>query len=406
VTIARSEGEDMTTTTSAADETVAVLGFDDIVGRIRGFAPRIEERVQEIEDQRRLPMDLVDGLRDCGVFRAAMPAEWGGPELTSMEQISLVEELGKIDGSVAWCAMIGMDSGIYAGYLRPDVARTVYPRLDMITAGFVLPVGQAHEVDDGYRVDGYWRFGSGCTHADWIVGGCNLYRDGELVIGPYGAPFWRLILVPPSAITINDNWHTTGLAGTGSCDYTVSGLSVPAEHVFAFDQPFRDSPLHRGGVDTITRKMSGVPLGVARAAIDYVCELAEGRVDYPDTPWKQSRRIRIAVGECEMRLAVARSAVYSSVEAQWKRLVANEPMTRQERATAALARYYAFRAARDITETLYDVVGGDSVYRDKTPLDRYLRDMTTACQHFVGQHRIVELAGQLLLGQEPDIPLI
>ena len=152
--------------------------------------------------------------------------------------------------------------------------------------------------------------------------------------------------------------------------------------------------------------MSGVPLGVARAAIDYVCELAEGRVDYPDTPWKQSRRIRIAVGQCEMRLAVARSAVYSSVEAQWKRLVANEPMTRQDRATAALARYYAFRAARDITETLYDLVGGDAVYRDRTPLDRYLRDMTTACQHFVGKHQILELAGQLLLGQEPDIPLI
>jgi alkylation response protein AidB-like acyl-CoA dehydrogenase len=395
----------MTTTTSANDQVAVTLGFEDIIGRIREFAPQVRERVQEIEDQRRLPADLVEGLRRCGVFRAAMPAEWGGPELSSMEQILLVEELGKVDGSVAWCAMIGMDSGIYAGFLRPEVARTVYPRLDMITAGLVLPMGQAHEVDGGYRVDGYWRFGSGSTHADWIVGGCSLYRDGQPVLDARGGPTWRLILAPPSAVTIKDNWHTTGLAGTGSCDYTVRGLSVPAEHVFAFDQPFRDSPLHRGP-DAITRKMSGVPLGVARAAIDYVYELAEGRVDYPNTPWKQSRRVRIAVGECEMRLAVARSAVYSSVEAQWKRLVANEPMTRQERATAALARYYAFRAARDITQTLYDLVGGDAVYRDVTPLDRHLRDMTTACQHFVGKHQTMELAGQLLLGEEPDIPLL
>lgn len=396
----------MTATLPASDQTVGVLGFDDIMGRIRRFAPRIRERVQEIEEQRRLPTDLVDGLRECGVFRAAMPAEWGGPELTSMEQISLIEELGTVDGSVAWCAMIGMDSGIYAGHLRPDVARIAYPRIDMITAGLVLPVGQAHEVDGGYRVDGHWRFGSGCTHADWIVGGCNLYRDGELVLGEYGAPVWRLILAPSSAFTIIDNWRPTGLAGTGSCDYTARELFVPAERVFAFDRPFRDSPLHRGGVDGITRKMPGVPLGVARAALDYVYQLAEGRMDYPNTPWKQSRRIRAAVGECEMRLAVARSAVYSSVEAQWKRLVANEPMTRQERATAALARYYAFRTARDIAETLYDLVGGDAVYRDRTPLDRYVRDLTTACQHFVGQHRILELAGQLLLGEEPDIPLI
>jgi len=145
---------------------------------------------------------------------------------------------------------------------------------------------------------------------------------------------------------------------------------------------------------------------VARAAIDYVYELAEGRTDYPDQPWKRSRRIRIALAECEMRLAAARSAVYSSVEAQWNRLVAGEPMTRRDRAVAALARYHSFRTARDIAGTLYDLVGGDAVYRDRTPLDRHLRDLTTACQHFVGQHRILELAGQLLLGEEPDIPLL
>lgn len=401
----------MTTTTpasdQAADQTVDVLGFDDIMGRIRAFAPRIQERVREIEDQRRLPADLVEELRGCGVFRAAMPTEWGGPELSSMEQIELIEELGKVDGSVAWCAMIGMDSGIYAGYLAPDAARDVYPRLDMITAGMVLPVGRAHAVDGGFRLDGYWRFGSGCTHADWLVGGCAPYHDGQPVLGPDGTPIWLLALMPSSAVTIEDTWHTTGLAGTGSNDYSVRGLFVPAEHVFSFYRPFRDAPIHRGnGADTITRKMSGVPLGVARAAIDHVYELAEGRVDYPDTPWKKSRRIRIAVAECEMRLAAARSAVYSSVEAQWKRLVANEPFTRQERAAAALARYHAFRTARDITQTLYDVVGGDSVYRDKTPLDRHLRDTTTACQHFAGKHQIIELAGQLLLGEEPDIPLI
>ena len=395
----------MTTTISAADQTVEVLGFDDIVTRVRRFAPRIRERIREIEDLRRLPMDLVDGLRQTGIFRAAMPAEWGGPELSSMEQISLLEELGKIDGSVAWCAMVGMDSGIYAGYLRPDVARTVFPRLDMIAAGLVLPVGQSREVDGGYLVDGYWRYGSGCTHADWIVGGCGIYRDGERVADEHGMPVWQLIMAPRPAFTIEDNWHTTGLAGTGSCDYQVRELFVPAEHVFYFERPFRDSPLHRGS-DGLTRKMPGVPLGVARAAIDYVYEVAEGRVDYPDVSWKRLRRVQVAVAECEMRLTAVRSAVYFSVEATWKRQVANEPVTHRERAAAGLAQYHAFRTARDITQTLYDLVGGDAVFRNLTPLDRHLRDMTTGCQHFVGQHKILELAGQLLFGEEPDVPLI
>jgi indole-3-acetate monooxygenase len=28
--------------------------------------------------------------------------------------------------------------------------------------------------------------------------------------------------------------------------------------------------------------------------------------------------------------------------------------------------------------------------------------MTTACQHVVGQHKILQWSGQLLMGQEPD----
>src|SRR5687768_16117685 len=135
----------MTTTAAATGQAGSALGFDDIMERVRRFAPLVRERAREIEDLRRLPEDVVEGLRECGVFRAAMPTEWGGPELSSMEQLELVEELAKADGSVAWCAMIGMDSGIYAGYLNPDVVRSIYPRLDMITAGLVLPVGRAHE---------------------------------------------------------------------------------------------------------------------------------------------------------------------------------------------------------------------------------------------------------------------
>ncbi|HEY0637444.1 MAG TPA: acyl-CoA dehydrogenase family protein [Pseudonocardiaceae bacterium] len=395
----------MTTTASAAGEAATVLGFDDIMGRVRRFAPTLRDRVREIEELRRLPADVVEGLRDCGVFRAAMPAEWGGPELTSMEQLEIVEELSRFDGSVGWCAMIGMDSGIYAGFLQPEVARATYPRLDMITAGLVLPVGQAHETEGGVRVTGRWRFGSGCTHADRMIAGCLLFRDGAPVIGEHGAPVWLLVMAEQSEYTIHDTWHTTGLAGTGSHDYSADDLFVPSERVFSLVRPVRDSPLHRRS-DSISRKMSGVPLGVARAAIDYVMEQAETRVDYPATPWKESRRIKIALGECEMRLAVARSAVYSSVEAMWNSLAAGQDPSREVRATAALARFHCFRSCREITRILYELVGGDSLYRDLTPLDRYQRDLTTACQHFVAQDRILEMSGGLLLGEEPNVPLL
>lgn len=380
-------------------------GFEEILANVRGMGAAVAAQQDEMEQRRRLPEALVKELRASGVFRCAMPSEWGGPELTSMEQVAIVEAAARLDASVGWCAMIGMDAGIYAGYLRPDVARTFFPRLDMITAGWVPPMGQAHEVEGGYRVDGHWRFGSGCTHADWIAGGCVVHRDGRPLLDEQGRPVWRIVLADPAAFSIKDTWTTTGLAGTGSCDYHTDELFVPAEHTFSFDEPYRDGPLYRRS-DTIVRKMSGVPLGVARAAIDHIYDLADRRKEPSGGLWRNSRRIQTVIGECEMRLAVAHSAVRTSVEAQWERLVADQPMTQQERATAALARYHAFRMARDVAATLYDLVGGEAIYRQRSPLDRYLRDMTTACQHVVGQQRILEWAGQLLLGEEPNTPFI
>ncbi|MFF0745853.1 acyl-CoA dehydrogenase family protein [Streptomyces sp. NPDC004111] len=379
----------------------AFLGAAEIGRRLGALAPLVRARQEEIDRGRRLPHDLVEELRATGVFRSAMPREWGGPELTSMEQIELIEQLARTDASVAWCAMIGMDSGIYAGYLRPDAARTLFPRLDTITAGWLPPAGRADEVPGGYRVRGHWRFGSGCTHADVVAGGCTVHRDGKPLLDAAGRPVWRVVLAPADRFTVHDTWHTTGLAGTGSCDYTAEDLLVPAEHTFSFDEPYRDGPLHRRS-DAILRKMSGVPLGVARGALDHVYGLADLRGAGPGTPWRESEHVQGVVAECEMRLAAARSEVFASVEAQWRRLEAGEPATHRERAAAALARYHAFRTAREITAQLYDLVGGDAIHRTRSPLDRALRDMTTACQHVVGQRKILQWSGQLLMGQEPE----
>ncbi|GAA0971593.1 acyl-CoA dehydrogenase family protein [Acrocarpospora macrocephala] len=376
--------------------TDTTLDFGTIIGRVRQLEPGIRARADEIDELRRLPDDLVAQLREAGVFRLAMPAEWGGPDLTPAQQTEIVEEVSRIDASVGWCVMIGMDSGIFARYLEPAVARRLFPRLDMITAGWLPPAGLAREVDGGYLVDGHWRFGSGCTHADLIVGGCTVHA----------AESWRVIVAQPSDFTIVDTWHTTGLAGSGSRDYTASNLFVPREHTFSFDQPIHPGPLTRQR-EAINRKMPGVPLGAARAALDYVHQVAARRTERPGgMRWARSPRVWRAIGSCEMRLSAARSFVYSSLADQWAELTAGREPSPRVRAAVALARYHAFREARDVVGELYDLIGGEAVYSARTPLDRIHRDLITACQHVVAQSRTLEHAGELLLGGQPDYAFI
>ena len=73
----------------------------------------------------------------------------------------------------------------------------------------------------GYVINGRWSFGSGCTHADVIVGGC-LVMDGDLPAFVEDRPDFVVACAPASSWTVLDTWYTTGLAGSGSNDYTAS----------------------------------------------------------------------------------------------------------------------------------------------------------------------------------------
>ncbi|MER6046711.1 acyl-CoA dehydrogenase family protein [Streptomyces sp. NPDC001793] len=375
------------------------LDAQEILERARKAAPVLRERAEEIEQNRQLPRDVVEILRDTGVFRMAAPASWGGPEMTSVQQTEVIEAIATGDASAAWCAMIGSDSGIFSGYLDDTVARALFPRLDTITAGFVNPTGRAERAPGGFRVSGKWHFGSGMTHSDLLLAGCVVHRDGAPEAAPDGdGVHWRIVIARREDFTVHDSWYTTGLAGSGSCDYSTEDLFVPEEHAFSLLEPRRAGTLH-AGPDAILRTMPGVPLGVARAALDHVRDLAATRTDKATgTPWSAHYRFTTAIAEAEADLAAARYAVYTSLAEQWARLERGEQPTPDERVATALARYKAFEVARSIVNRLYTLVGGSAIYRKRSPMDRWLRDVSTMSQHVDAGVQNLKAAGELLLG--------
>ena len=391
--------------TSATQE--RLLTAADILENAKSLAPAIRARSDEIERGRRLPPDVVELLREAGVFRMNMPRGWGGPEMTPMQQNEVIEELSKADASVGWCAMIGSDSGLYSAFLDQDVAREMFPRLDMIMAGLVYPAGRAERVPGGYRVSGRWTFGSGCTHCDWLAAGCLVYDNGRPFLAGGDLPEWRIVLAPPSSYTIHDTWVSTGLRGSGSHDYEARSLFVPAERTFTFrDESRRPGALYRQP-DTFLRKMPGIPLGVAREAIDYVIAAARKTFDMPAmVPYTEVPRIQATVAAAEAMLGAARAYVFESFATHWARLEAGGEPTVQERASIMLARMNAFQASRDVVSLMYDAMGGAAVYADKTPLDRHLRDLMTMCQHTMGQRKVGQWVGRLLLTGKSDAPFL
>ncbi|MFJ5231956.1 acyl-CoA dehydrogenase family protein [Kitasatospora sp. NPDC088391] len=378
----------------------------EILRRARDLAPLLRERAPEIEANRTLPAEVVELLRGTGVFGMCFGPDRGGPGLTSMEQTEVVEALAYGDASAAWCAVIGANTGIYANFLDPAVAKEVFSRPDLVVAGLLQPAGRAERVPGGFRLSGRWSFGSGVKHADWVTSGAFIFQDGE----PWAAPGSkhrhdsRQFLVPRAEVEVIDNWDTTGLCGSGSCDYTVTDVFVPEEHTYTFATP-QSAPGPLTQPDSFTRAMCGVPLGVARAALDHAREVASTRYDrMAGQPWADSWRVQTELARCEAEFNAAREGVYGAMRRQWEVLAAGgtlDDLTPTERAASPLSWLHAFRAARDIVARLYDLLQTWSIFRT-SPMDRWLRDTTVLVQHLVAQDRILQSAGAYLIGGEPE----
>lgn len=372
-----------------------------ILANARAVAPILREEAAENERGRQLTSRAVETLRSTGVFRMSMPRSWGGPEVDICTQVEIVEELSAADGSAGWCAMVGSEGGYFTAALDDAVGRRLYPDLDVVTAGMVSPFGKLHRVDGDYRFEGRWPFGSGCTHADVMYAGARVFNDGEPVMVD-GRPEIRYPLLPAREFQIVDTWDTTGLAGTGSHDFTIADAFVPAEQTFQWRdlrKERREGPLYAWPGMFVAR-FPGVPLGIARAALEVAEELLADKVLAPEMrPAHEDARVRAEVARAYALVGSARSYVFDVLGAFWSTLETGaEPSFRQRAALSGL-HVHTVQTCREAVRILADVVGSASIYR-RCPLERHGRDLATMDKHTVAQPRRMELVGALWLEVE------
>jgi alkylation response protein AidB-like acyl-CoA dehydrogenase len=350
-------------------------------------------------------------MKEAGVFGMAMPRVWGGPELDPLTQFRVIEALAMAEGSVGWCAMIGCDGGYVTAFLDQDVARAMYPDIQVASAAAATTTGKAERVSGGYRVSGRFPFVSGCQHCEWVWLGCIVVEDGVPRVDGNGVPETRQCLARLSQCEILDTWHTTGLRGTGSNDVVLHDVFVGQEHSFGFQDPKlikRSGPLYAFPF-LFVAKGPAPALGIARHAIDAVIESAASkparrytvgeRIEAPKM-LRDDVYVQEAVGRAETLLAAARAYYFDVMGDLWTTLVDGRQPSDRQIALFTSAYPHIVGVCVDVVQLVYKAAGGGAVYR-KGSLDRCLRDVLTMNQHVVGTLRTYEMAGRLLLGLEP-----
>jgi indole-3-acetate monooxygenase len=376
---------------------------DATLARVRAAAPVIRAEAAQSENAGCLTPTVVDALRDAGVFRMAMSRTLGGPELSPIEQIEVLEELAAADGSAGWCGMINSDGGYVTAFLDRDVARDMYPSLDLPTAVVANPAAQARTDGDRFVVTGDVPFASGSSHTEWFFANCVVVDDDGMR-WPDGAPMpeTRMCAIPRNEVEVLDTWHTTGLCATASNDVRLNGCVVPAERTFRlFDgEPVDGSPLYSWRWMFFVN-LVGVPLGIGRAALTEARDVAQTKVTRPTMALaRDDATVQWNIGRAQALVDSARAYAFDAVGTFWDDLATGRPPDPQAWLRVRLSLSHACTATKEAVTLLYEALGTTGIYR-RSVLDRQLRDLTTLNQHVLTQTKTYANCGRSLLGLDP-----
>jgi alkylation response protein AidB-like acyl-CoA dehydrogenase len=368
----------------------------------KGLAPQILELAGEIERSRRLPLPLVENMARAGLFRLWIPRALGGEETDPMTLVRVVEEISLADGAAGWCVALNGEYGVFGGYLPADTAREIYGRDPNVrTAGAFRASGNARVVEGGYRVTGRWQLGSGCQHSTWLVGGCRIMDGTEPRLRPDGTPVTRILFFPAQDCEIIDTWHSIGLRGTGSHDYAVADVFVPADCSLSFrEPPVEPGPLY--AMPTIAlfgAGLAAVSLGIARHSIDIVLELAQTKTTGRSRggSLREDATMQIQMGQAEALLHSGRAFLYEALGDVWQIVQSGQTPNPAQRATLWLASTHAATASKQATELMFSAGSSASPY-SSFGLERCVRDVHAAAQHICVTPGNYQMAGQALLG--------
>jgi alkylation response protein AidB-like acyl-CoA dehydrogenase len=382
------------------------LDAAQILANARAMVPALAARSAEIESLRRLPPDLVADLRAAGVFRMGRSRTRGGPQMTLRQHLEVIEVLARADPSTAWCVKIGTDSGLLAELLEPEASARLLPEPDMITAGqFTAGRGTLDKVPGGYKLSGRFPFGSGITHADVVMTGGVVHRDGVPLSGESGLPEVRLAFCRADELVIEDTWHTHGLRGSGSTHYRAEHVFIPEDQAMRIDDQLfaGKDPLYSSGFNWVTT-MAAVPLGCAWKALDAAKQQIAGKhAGLPPRPMGQLDGVRLTVAKAETRYSAARALLYSAVNEFWAGLEAGSPAL-EAKGRLALANVECFRMNVDVTRKLFDLMGANAVFEGQV-LEQCTRDALTLNQHMIVNDAALASYGGMMLGWEHPSPL-
>jgi short-chain 2-methylacyl-CoA dehydrogenase len=321
------------------------------------------------------PYDIVAGMGKLGLFGLPFPEEFGGMGGDFFTLCLAIEELARVDSSVA----ITLDAGVTLGAMPVFRFGTDEQRgrwLPELCAGERIAAFGLTEPDGGTDIPGTMRTTARLDGGEWVVNGTKAFITNAgtsitslvtvlALTGEVGGEREISTIVVPSGTAgfhpapkySKVGWCASDTRELSFADCRVPEANLLGERGRGYAQFLRI--LDEGRV-----AISSLAVGLAQGCVDECTRYANDRVSF-GVAIGRHQAIAFKLADMAARVHAARLAWYDAAA----RLVAGVPFKKE----AAMAKLLASNAAMDNARDATQIFGGAG-FMNESPVGRFYRD--------------------------------
>jgi alkylation response protein AidB-like acyl-CoA dehydrogenase len=205
-----------------------------------------------------------------------------------------------------------------------------------------------------------------------------------------------VFIAPKDEAQVIDTWFAAGLQGTGSMDFAMTEVFVPADMTWELTAgAVRGGDLFRQEVLLfVSNEVPPLCVGMARRALDDMTELAGHTARFAGARTLSERAVFLKeLGRAQTKVRAARLVHRDAIEAAWEATRSGNGASPAQHAAVAAASVYAVETCAEVITDLFRY-GGGRVLALSHPMQRHLRNSLAARQHVAVTEENYEVAGR------------
>jgi alkylation response protein AidB-like acyl-CoA dehydrogenase len=348
-------------------------------------------------------------MRQAGLFRVMQPSAYGGFEYGFEVFVQIQATIASGCGSTGWVyGLLASQQWLIACFSKA-AQDEIWRDPGALSTGTYAPVARAVAVDGGYRVTGSGSFSSGCDNVQWqFLGGMIPQAEGPVQPG--------FFVLRTEDITIDDNWHVMGLAGSGSKTIVADNAFVPAHRAITFTELLdATAPGMRASANPLYKQsfLAVLPIaivtpvvGMAQGALAAFLDMAKvrttrGAVAGGNRKMAELTTVQLRAAEAAACIDAARLLLFRDLAEAFDMAARGEAVSLDVRLRNRRDQAFCVRLSLQAIDALFLAAGGQGLFLNH-PLQRFWRDAHAAGAHIsLNWDSAGSMFGQYLLGLEP-----